>query len=120
MYNPRDAGPTRGARTLGTNCRRRTPTVTLDRETLLGIASAERARLGRTIQYAEPETWEQPSACPGWWNRDVIAHLGAQDTASAQLLAGEPAVELDEYRASLNGSAFTVDGFNTFAVNRRA
>src|SRR5262245_6975243 len=103
MYNPRDAGPKR---------RRRTPHVTIDRETLLGIASAERARLGRTIQYAEPETWEQPSACPGWWNRDVVAHLGAQDTAAAQLLAGEAPLELDEYRASLNGAGFTVDGFN--------
>ena len=94
--------------------------MTLDRETLLGIASAERARLGRTIQYAEPETWEQPSACSGWWNRDVIPHLGAQDTAAAQLLAGEPPVELDEYKASLNGAGFTVNGFNTYAVNRRS
>lgn len=94
--------------------------MTLDRDELLGIASAERARLGRTIQFAEPETWEQPSACPGWWNRDVIAHLGAQDTAAAQLLAGEAPVELDEYRASLNGSPFTVTGFNTYAVNHRS
>ena len=92
----------------------------LDREGLLGIAHAERQRLGRTVQYAEPETWEQPSACPGWWNRDVLAHLGAQDTAAAQLLAGEPAVEIDEYRASIGIEPLDVDGLNTFLVNHRA
>jgi uncharacterized protein (TIGR03083 family) len=92
----------------------------VDRETLLGIAHAERQRLGRMIQFAEPDTWEKPSAASGWWNRDVMAHLAAQETAAAQLLAGEPAEELDEYRASLNGSAFTVDGFNAWTVSRRA
>jgi uncharacterized protein (TIGR03083 family) len=94
--------------------------MTLDRLTLLGVAHAERQRLGRTIQYAEPETWQQPSACEGWWNRDVMAHLGAQDTAAAQLMNGEPAVELDEYRATLGDEEFTVDGFNAYAVNRRS
>jgi uncharacterized protein (TIGR03083 family) len=94
--------------------------MSLDRLTLLGVAQAERQRLGRTIQYAEPDTWQQPSACDGWWNRDVMAHLGAQDTAAAQLMNDEPAVELDEYRASLGDEEFTVDGFNAFAVNRRS
>jgi uncharacterized protein (TIGR03083 family) len=92
----------------------------IDRAALLGIASAERQRLGRTIQYAEPQTWEEPSACPGWWNRDVMAHLGGQDTAAAQLLNGEPAVEFDEFRASLGDRAFTVDALNAFLVNRRS
>ncbi len=92
----------------------------LDRVELLGIAHAERQRLGRTIQYAEPDSWERPSACPGWWNRDVMAHLGAQDTAAAQLLTGEPAAELDEYGESLGGHELTADGFNAFVVNRRS
>jgi uncharacterized protein (TIGR03083 family) len=94
--------------------------VSFDRTTLLGVAHAERERLGRTVQYAEPETWEQPSACEGWWNRDVMAHLGAQDTLAAQLVAGEDPVELDEYRATLGGAELSVDGFNAFTVNRRA
>jgi uncharacterized protein (TIGR03083 family) len=98
----------------------RTVGMSLDRLTLIGIAHAERQRLGRTIQYAEPETWQQPSACEGWWNRDVMAHLAAQDTAAAQLMNGETAVELDEYRGRLEGKEFTVDGFNEFAVNRRS
>lgn len=91
-----------------------------NREQLLGVANAERQRLGRTIQYADPSTWEQPSALPGWWNRDVMAHLAAGDTAAAQLVAGEPATEIDEYRAQLNGQPFTVDGFNAWTVNRRS
>lgn len=92
----------------------------LDRETLLGVAHAERQRLGRTIQYAEPASWEQPSACDGWWNRDVIAHLASGDTAAAQVIKGDPAEEMVEYSASLNGSGFTLDGFNAWAVDRRS
>ena len=65
--------------------------MSLDREQLIGIAHAERQRLGRMIQFADPPTWEQPSAADGWWNIDVMAHLAAADTAAAQLLAGEPA-----------------------------
>jgi len=94
--------------------------VTIHRETLIGLAHAERQRLGRMIQFAEPDSWEAPSACPGWWNRDVVAHLAAQDTAAAQLVKGDPATELEEYRASLDGAPFTVDGFNAWAVNRRS
>lgn len=91
------------------------------REQLVGIAHAERQRLGRTIQYASPEIWERPSTCPGWWNRDIVAHLAGQDTAAAQLMKGDPAVELDEYRSMLGADAsFTVDGLNSFLVNRRS
>jgi uncharacterized protein (TIGR03083 family) len=94
--------------------------MSLDRTTLLGEAHAERQRLGRTVQFAEPETWEQPSALPGWWNRDVMAHLASQDTAAAMVAKGDAAEELDEYRASLNGQAFDVAAFNEWAVGRRS
>jgi uncharacterized protein (TIGR03083 family) len=94
--------------------------VTVEREQLLGIAHAERQRLGRMIQYAEPSSWEIPSAAAGWWNRDVMAHLGASDTAAAQLIAGGPAQELDEYRAQLGAEPFTVEGWNAWTVNRRS
>jgi uncharacterized protein (TIGR03083 family) len=94
--------------------------VALDREQLLGVAHAERARLGRTVQYADPSTWEQPSAAAGWWNRDVMAHLAAGDTAAAQLVAGEPAEELEEFRAKLDGAPFDLDAFNAWTVSRRA
>jgi len=94
--------------------------VAIDREELLGIAHAERQRLGRMIQFAEPDSWEQPSADPGWWNRDVMAHLMAGDTAAAQLMAREPAQELEEYRAQLGEEPFTVNGWNAWTVNRRS
>ena len=94
--------------------------VSLDRTTLLGVAHAERQRLGRTIQFADPQTWEQPSALPGWWNRDVMAHLAAQETAAAQILKGDAAEELDEYRTEHDQEGFTVDGFNEWAVARRS
>lgn len=95
--------------------------VSLAREQLIGIAYAERQRLGRTIQYAPPESWEQASACAGWWNHDVVAHMAGQDTAAAQLLKGDPAEELEEYRARLGqDESFTVDGLNAFLVNRRS
>jgi uncharacterized protein (TIGR03083 family) len=94
--------------------------VAIGRERLLGIAHAERQRLGRMVQFAEPDTWELPSAAAGWWNRDVMAHLGAGDTAAAQLIAGEPAEELEEYRSQLGDEPFTVDGWNAWSVGRRS
>jgi uncharacterized protein (TIGR03083 family) len=94
--------------------------LSLDRETLLGVAHAERQRLGRMIQFAKPETWEIPSAAAGWWNRDVMAHLGAGDTLAAQLVAGEPAVELDEFQENTEGDDFSLDAFNAWTVARRS
>jgi uncharacterized protein (TIGR03083 family) len=94
--------------------------VAIGRERLLGIAHAERQRLGRMVQFAEPETWELPSAAAGWWNRDVMAHLAAGDTAAAQLVAGDPAEELEEYRRGLGDEAFTVEGWNAWTVGRRS
>jgi uncharacterized protein (TIGR03083 family) len=94
--------------------------VAIGRERMLGIAHAERERLGRMIQFADPDTWELPSAVAGWWNRDVMAHLGAGDTAAAQLVAGEPAEELEEYRRELGDDPFNVDGWNAWTVGRRS
>ena len=94
--------------------------MSLDREQLLGVAYAERQRLGRMIQYAEPATWDQPSAADGWWNRDVMAHLAAWDTLAAQLVAGEPATELEEFNRDHEGSSFDIDAFNAWTVNRRS
>jgi uncharacterized protein (TIGR03083 family) len=92
--------------------------VTFDRTRLLGIAHAERERLGRTIQYTPPDTWDAPSVCQGWRNRDIVAHLAAQDTAAAQLLAGEPAAEFDAFREANDGELW-VNGFNEWAVEVR-
>jgi len=94
--------------------------VTISREDLVGIAHAERQRLGRMIQFAEPDTWDAPSAAAGWWNRDVMAHLAAADTAAAQLVAGQPAEELDQFRGQLNGQVFTTDDWNAWTVSRRS
>ena len=94
--------------------------MSLSREQLLGIASAERQRLGRMVQFADPDTWEKPSAADGWWNIDVMAHLASGDTAAAQLVATGTADELEEYRAQLDGAPFTVDGLNAWAVGRRS
>lgn len=95
--------------------------MTLSKDQLIGTAHAERQRLGRTIQFAPAESWEQPSATAGWWNRDVVAHLAGQDTAAARLMKGDPAAELEEFRNALaDGQEFSVDDLNTFLVNRRS
>jgi len=86
---------------------------------MLGVAHAERARLGRTIQYAPADTWDRDSVCAGWRNADLIAHLAAQDTAAAQLVAGEPAVELEAFREANDGDLW-VSGFNEWAIRVRA
>jgi uncharacterized protein (TIGR03083 family) len=87
----------------------------VERIQLVGIAHAERQRLGRTVQYVEPQSWDADSPCAGWRNRDVMAHLAAQDTAAAALLGEQPAVEFDAFREA-NGGEFWVDGFNEWAV----
>lgn len=94
--------------------------MSLERAKLLGIGHAERQRLGRMIQYADPASWDQPSAADGWWNRDVIAHLGAGDTIAAQLVAGERPAELEEWSAEHSDVAFDIDAFNAHTVNRRS
>lgn len=91
----------------------------MDRIELVGIAHAERERLGRTIQYAPPDSWDAQSPAAGWTNRDVMAHLAAQDTAAAQLMGGEPAQEFEAFRQANDGD-FWVDGFNQWAIEIRA
>ena len=90
----------------------------LDRTTLIGIAHAERERLGRTIQYTPPAAWDADSVCAGWRNRDIVAHLAAQDTAAAQLVGDEPAEEFDMFREA-NGGELWVNGFNEWAIKVR-
>ena len=92
--------------------------MSVDRATMLGAACSERERLGRTIQYAAPDVWDADSLCEGWRNRDIVAHLAAQDVAAAQLVAGEPAVELDAFRQA-NAGDLWVNGFNEWAVRTR-
>ncbi len=91
----------------------------MERTKLIAILHAERERLGRAIQYADPAAWDAPSPCAGWTNRDLLAHLAAQDTAAAQLVGGEPAAELDAFRAANDGDLW-VNGFNEWAIGVRA
>jgi uncharacterized protein (TIGR03083 family) len=91
----------------------------ISRVEMLGAASAERERLGRTIQYAPAGAWDADSVCQGWRNRDIVAHLAAQETAAAQLMRGEPAEEFDAFREA-NGGELWVNGFNESAVRVRA
>ena len=90
----------------------------IPRVEMLGAASAERERLGRTIQYAPAGAWESDSVCEGWRNRDIVAHLAAHETAAAQLMNGEPATEFDAFREA-NAGELWVNGFNESAVRTR-
>jgi uncharacterized protein (TIGR03083 family) len=92
----------------------------LERDELLAVARHERDALGRTVQYAPPERWLEPSPCEGWRVKDVLAHLAASEVAAAALVGGEDATELDEYRKSLDGEPATPDGWNGWSVARRA
>ena len=51
----------------------------------------------------------------------MVAHLGAFDTAVAQLFAGEEAEEVEAYRSTLGeGAELDIDGFNAWSVARRS
>lgn len=90
----------------------------MERTQLIGIAHAERSRLGRTIQYADPSTWDEPSPCAGWTNRELLAHLAAQDTAAAQVAGEERPGEFEAFREANDGELW-VDGFNEWALGVR-
>jgi uncharacterized protein (TIGR03083 family) len=92
----------------------------LDREELLGIARHERDALGRTMQYTPPEAWEKPSGLGEWRNRDIVGHLAAAEVIAAGVLVAEAPAELEEFLKSQEGKNPTLDGFNDFAVKRRA
>src|SRR5919204_4190407 len=94
--------------------------MTLPREEMLGIARHEREALGRTIQYTPPEAWESKSVLPGWRNRDIVSHLAASEVVAAAVLVAETSAELEEYLKSDEARPPTLDGFNNFAVSRRA
>jgi uncharacterized protein (TIGR03083 family) len=94
--------------------------MTLDRQWLLATARAEREALGRTMQYTPPEAWGQDSLSPGWRNRDIVAHLASTEVAAAAVIAGEVPGEFEEYAKGLEGEPASLDGFNEFAVRRRA
>ena len=93
--------------------------MALERHWLTDQARRERDAMGRSVQYTEPEYWEKDSVLPGWLNRDLIAHLAGMDGAAAALVGGDPAIEIDAYRQGLDGTPFTVDGFNAVVVGRR-
>jgi uncharacterized protein (TIGR03083 family) len=94
--------------------------VTVERGWMLATARAEREALGRTIQYTEPAVWDAASVSPGWRNRDIVAHLASSEVAAAAVVGGEVPAEFEEYLKSLEGARPSVDGFNDYAVRRRA
>src|SRR5919201_877036 len=94
--------------------------MTLPRDEMLGIARHEREALGRTIQYTPPEAWESKSVLPGWRNRDIVSHLAASEVVAAAVLVAETSAELEEYLKSDEARPPTLNGFNNFAVSRRA
>ena len=90
----------------------------LDRDQLLGIASAERVALGRTIQYTDPSVWDQQSRVETWRLRDIVAHLAASEGVAAASTGGEPAPELEEFLKS-ERDGLTLERFNDWTVERR-
>lgn len=91
----------------------------LDRHWLLGVARREREALGRTIQYTDPEAWENPSPCRGLPIADVLAHLAATEIAAAAAVGGEEQTEVDEFRKAVSEDDFLLRGFTDRAIARR-
>jgi uncharacterized protein (TIGR03083 family) len=95
--------------------------MSFSHEEMLAVAAAERDAMGRTIQYTPADRWDFDSACGGWRNRDVVAHLAGSDVAAAALLGGEAAAELEEHMKEHEeqGSRPSLDDFNELTVARR-
>ncbi len=94
--------------------------MTIDRETD-ARHRARRARSGSAARSSTrlPAPGTPTASAPGWQNRDIVAHLAAQEIAAAQLLNGDPAVEFDAFREANDGELW-VNGFNEWAVKTRA
>ena len=93
--------------------------MVLDRHWLLGVARREREALGRTIQYTDPDAWENPSPWHGRPIIEVLYHLAATEIAAAEVWGGETTAEIDEYRKSVGDEDATAEGFTLWAVARR-
>lgn len=93
--------------------------MVLDRHWLLGVARRERDALGRTIQYTDPDAWENPGPWQGRPIIEVLYHLAATDIAAAEVWGDEATAELDEYRKSAGEQEATSEGFTAWAVARR-
>lgn len=83
------------------------------------MARQEREALGRGVQYTRPDAWANESSWHGRPVGDVLAHLAADEIASAALIGDEPPSELDEYRKSAGDDA-TVGGWIEGSLARRA
>lgn len=91
--------------------------MVLDRHWLLGVARREREALGRTIQYTDPDAWENVGP---WRERpiiEVLYHLAATDIAAAEAWGEEATAELDEYLKTEEEP--TAEGFTLWAISRR-
>ena len=92
--------------------------MVLDRHWLLGVARREREALGRTIQYTDPDAWENVGPWQGRPIIEVLYHLAATEIAAAEIWGGEAAAEIDEY--SKTEEEATAEGFTRWAAARRA
>ena len=93
--------------------------MVLDREWLLGVARMEREALGRSIQYANPDLWENPSPWRGRPAADILCHLAADEIASAALLGGEEPTEMEEWRKSVPDEDASPDVWIEWSTARR-
>jgi len=91
----------------------------LDRHWLLGVARREREALGRTIQYTDPEAWENPSPNRGLPIADVLSHAAATEIAAAAAVGGEEQTEVEEFRKAVADDDFLLDQFTAWAIARR-
>lgn len=96
------------------------PREMLDRHWLLGVAQREREALGRTIQYTDPEAWENPTPHRGMPIADVLSHLAATEIAAAAAVGDEEQTEVGEFRKAAAPEDFTLEGFSAWAIARRA
>lgn len=89
----------------------------MDARRLRQLTIEERERLVELLTGLDETGWRQPTACPGWSVRDVLAHLVAWDDVLIHHRFATPAA-LVRWARAMTRSRFDPDRFNLLVVER--
>jgi uncharacterized protein (TIGR03083 family) len=92
--------------------------VSIDRDEMVGLATAEYDRLLARLRDLEASAWDRPTACDGWSVRDMTAHLLGTAEANASQRENARQSIRGLRRARATGRPL-VDGINEVQIDDR-
>jgi uncharacterized protein (TIGR03083 family) len=90
-------------------------TSTLDRDTLMRLASTEYDRFAAALSALSPEDWTRPTECPGWDVRAMASHVLGMAEMAASIREGRR-----QQKAALRRGGVFIDALTGLQVEERA